>query len=172
MFNLTDSSIVYSIFSNFNKSGLVALMESDHATSGLTEAIEIAVHSEWITGFFRFFTSICMITAFLGVSLGLFDFLADGLALKKAGYQGHGILLLTFLPPLIVVLINPSVYLHALSYAGVCCVILLLLMPAIMAWRGRSKNMPGDTILVPGGNLVLALILFVSLILLLIALKS
>ncbi len=165
-------AVIMGVVERDGASGLIALMESDHATSGLTQAIEIAVHSEWITGFFSFFTSICMITAFLGVSLGLFDFLADGLALKKAGYQGHGILVLTFLPPLIVVLINPSVYLHALRYAGVCCVILLLLMPAMMAWRGRSKNIQEDTILVPGGNPVLSIILFASIILLLIALKN
>ena len=108
--------------------GLLTLMHSDHATSGLTQALSLAVQSEWITGFFGFFTSICMITAFLGVSLGLFDFLADGLKLKKAGSQGKLTLALTFLPPLVVVLTNPGIYLKALSYAGVCCVILLLLL--------------------------------------------
>jgi len=67
---------------------LVSLSHSDHATSGLNEALNNAIHNSWITGFFSFFTSICMITAFLGVSLGLFDFLADGLKLHKKGIQG------------------------------------------------------------------------------------
>ena len=126
-------------------------MSSDHATSGLTEAISLAVNSNWITGFFGFFTSICMLTAFLGVSLGLFDFLADGLHLKKNGSQGKLTLALTFLPPLAVVLIKPGIYLQALSYAGVCCVLLLLLLPAIMAWRGRQMDTTTSQILVPGG---------------------
>jgi tyrosine-specific transport protein len=136
---------------------LLALRNSEHATSGLTHALSTTVHSEWITGFFGFFTSICMITAFLGVSLGLFDFLADGLRLKKSGIQGKWTLALTFLPPLAVVLFNPGIYLHALSYAGGCCVILLLLLPALMAWRGRSAD-ANTLILVPGGNASLLLV--------------
>ena len=136
---------------------LLTLRTSEHATSGLTHALSTTVHSEWITGFFGFFTSICMITAFLGVSLGLFDFLADGLRLKKSGIQGKWTLALTVLPPLAVVLFNPGIYLHALSYAGVCCVILLLLLPALMAWRGRSAD-ANTPILVPGGKISLLLV--------------
>ena len=141
---------------------LLTLRNSEHATSGLTHALSTTVHSEWITGFFGFFTSICMITAFLGVSLGLFDFLADGLRLKKSGIQGKWTLALTFLPPLAVVLFNPGIYLHALSYAGVCCVILLLLLPALMAWRGRSAD-ANTLILVPGGKASLLLVGIIAL---------
>ncbi|MDP3706272.1 MAG: aromatic amino acid transport family protein [Legionellaceae bacterium] len=138
--------------------GLMALMSSDHATSGLTAALSHAVHNRWIHGFFEFFTSICIITAFLGVSLGLFDFLADGFKLKKKGHQGISVLALTFLPPLGVVLVNPGIYLHALSYAGVCCVIFLLLLPTLMAWKGRKLVTEPDYIaFIPGGQIGLAL---------------
>ena len=149
--------------------GLLALMRSDHATSGITQAISLAAHSQWITGFFGFFTSICMITAFLGVSLGLFDFLADGLHLKKNGPQGKWTLAATFLPPLAVVLINPGIYLRALSYAGVCCVILLLLLPAMMAWRGRRADKNANVILVPGGDASLIAVMVIAIALLYLA---
>ena len=112
-----------------------------------------------------------MITAFLGVSIGLFDFLADGFKIKKTGLQGKSILALTFLPPLAIVLFNPGIYLHALSYAGICCVILLLLLPAIMSWRGRLAEVSTDSIiLVPGGYTVLSLIILIALYLLTLAL--
>ena len=149
--------------------GLLVLMSSDHATSGLTRALSHAVHSSWITGFFEFFTSICMITAFLGVSLGLFDFLADGLKLKKTGRQGKWILAFTFVPPLAVVLISPGIYLRALNYAGVCCVILLLLLPVTMAWLGRKGETAASTAIVPGGSISLGLLAVVGLFLLVIA---
>ena len=152
------NAVIMGVVSRDGTNGLLALMESDHATSGLTEALSNSVNSEWITGFFGFFTSICMITAFLGVSLGLFDFLADGLNLKKAGHQGKLILAFTFLPPLAIVLFNPGIYLHALNYAGICCVILLLLLPTIMAWRGRKTPSESSLILIPGGNSCLILI--------------
>lgn len=165
-------AVIMGVIAREGEHGLLALMSSEHATSGLTEALNQAVHSSWISGFFGFFTSICMVTAFLGVSLGLFDFLADGLKLKKAGPQGKYTLALTFLPPLIIVLFQPGIYLQALSYAGVCCVILLLLLPAAMAWRGRKISVlaPGEGQLVPGGSASLLCISFVAVSLLVIAL--
>ncbi|MBA2710189.1 MAG: tryptophan/tyrosine permease [Tatlockia sp.] len=149
------------------RDGLIALATNSHATSGLIKALSMAVESRWITGFFSFFTSICMVTAFLGVSIGLFDFLADGLTLKKSGIQGKTTLALTFIPPLAVVLINPGIYLHALSYAGFCCVVLLLLLPSIMAWRARKINTGDENVwVVPGGTVFLCLIAIIALFLL------
>lgn len=162
-------AVIMGVVQREGNNGLIALMTTDHATSGLTDALSSAVQSQWITGFFGFFTSICMVTAFLGVSIGLFDFLADGLALKKSGLQGKWILALTFAPPLAVVLINPGIYLHALSYAGICCVILLLLLPALMTWRARKVDPAGGIWIVPGGNLSLMLVALTAIFLLTIA---
>lgn len=163
------NAVIMGVVSREGDNGLMALMTAQHATSGLTTALSLAVQNQWITGFFGFFTSICMVTAFLGVSIGLFDFLADGLTLKKTGVQGKWTLALTFIPPLAVVLINPGIYLNALSYAGVCCVILLLLLPTIMTWQARRSS-DGETLqLVPGGNLMLGILFIVALSLLTIA---
>jgi tyrosine-specific transport protein len=168
-------AVIMGVVAREGSDGLIALMSSDHATSGLTEALNHSVHNRWISGFFGFFTSICMVTAFLGVSLGLFDFLADGLKLQKSGSQGKYTLALTFLPPLAVVLFNPGIYLHALSYAGVCCVILLLLLPAIMSWRGRKICVLATNekqIMVPGGNISLSILGFIGLGLLILAMMN
>ncbi|MCL9685768.1 amino acid permease [Legionella maioricensis] len=167
-------AVIMGVVSREGTNGLIALMNSEHATSGLTEALNQSVQSQWISGFFGFFTSICMVTAFLGVSLGLFDFLADGLKLKKSGNEGKYTLALTFLPPLAVVLINPGIYLHALSYAGICCVILLLLLPAIMAWKGRKTCVlaPSESHMVPGGTPSLGLIGFIAVGLLIVAIMN
>jgi tyrosine-specific transport protein len=164
-------AVIMGVVSREGDNGLIALMSSEHATSGLTEALHQSIQSPWISACFGFFTSICMVTAFLGVSLGLFDFLADGLKLKKSGTQGKYTLALTFIPPLAVVLLNPGIYLHALSYAGICCVILLLLLPAIMTWRGRQSCLlaSSETHMVPGGTLSLTFLGCVGIALLVIA---
>lgn len=157
-------AVIMGVVQREGEDGLIALMTSDHATSGLTVALSHAVHNIWINGFFQFFTSICIVTAFLGVSLSLFDFLADGFKLKKKGQQGLSVVALTFLPPLAVVLINPGVYLHALSYAGVCCVIFLLLLPVLMAWQGRKvMATQGYKTILPGGQISLCLMGIVAL---------
>lgn len=163
------NAVIMGVVARDGRGGLVELMTNEHATSGLTNALSAAVDNKWITGFFGFFTSICMITAFLGVSIGLFDFLADGLKLKKRGLQGKSTLALTFLPPLAIVLINPGIYLHALRYAGICCVILLLLLPSVMTWRARKVDSTQALQLVPGGNLMLATVVIIALFLLTLA---
>ncbi|KTD14278.1 amino acid permease [Legionella israelensis] len=163
-------AVIMGVVARDGQYGLLALMQSEHATSGLSDALSHAVRSNSISAFFGVFSSVCMLTAFLGVSLGLFDFLADGLKLGKSGQQGKFTLALTFLPPLLLVLVKPGIYLQALSYAGICCVILLLLLPTIMAWRGR-KTCTGEVMpMIPGGNLSLSLLMLIAVFLLFISL--
>ncbi|KTD33288.1 tyrosine-specific transport protein [Legionella nautarum] len=131
--------------------GLAALMHDEHTTSALATTLSNTVQSTVISSLFNFFTSICMLTAFLGVSLCLISFLADGLNLEQRGKQGLGLFLLTFVPPLLVVIYYPGAYIQALSYAGIFCVILLLLLPALMTVYGRKKFIPRYT--VPGGKI-------------------
>lgn len=88
----------------------------------------------------QFFAFFAMVTSFFGVTIGLQDFLADGLSIKKTA---KGKLLLTFLvfsPPLIISYFYPKVFLTALSYAGgFGCAILLALFPVLMVWSGRYR---------------------------------
>ncbi len=147
---------------------LIKLMTSSHATSGLSETLRHSIHHGWINAFFNFFSSICMLTAFLGVSLGLFDFLSDGLKLKKNGRQGWLILCLTFTPALVIVLLYPGIYIQALNYAGISCVILLLILPILMAWQGRKNANPNKN-QVPGGSVMLGFLAIMAMMLLIIA---
>ncbi|MFY7698521.1 MAG: amino acid permease [Legionella sp.] len=160
-------AVIIGVVHREGPNGLLGLMNSNHPTSGLNEIIRTAVNNRWISSFFNLFTSVCMLTAFLGVALGLFDFLADGLNLKKSGKQGKLVLAFTFIPPLTITFINPAIYLQALNYAGICCVLLLLLLPTIMAWRGRKIPSLATTFTLPGQNLTLIAIGLSALILLL-----
>lgn len=110
------------------------------ATSDLINSLSEYLQSPWITDFARVFTSVCVGTSFLGVSLGLTDFLADGLKIHKRGKGGFIIYSLTFLPPLGIVLWYPDAFILGISYAGVVCIVLLALLPALMAWSGRYKK--------------------------------
>lgn len=136
---------------------LIALTHSTHPTTNLANHLAHIIHNKTIDGFFRAFTSVCMLTAFLGVALCLISFLSDGLNLTRQGSQGFLLALLTFFPPFILVLYFPDAYLSALSYAGVLCVILLLILPALMAMFGRKRFTA--TFVVPGGNWTPAFIL-------------
>lgn len=139
---------------------LESLMHNPHATSTLAQFLSDKVQNTTISALFHFFTSICMLTAFLGVSLCLYSFLADGLKLRERGGHGLGLFLLTFVPPLIIVIYSPGAYIHALSYAGIFCVILLLFLPALMCYFGRKHH--NSVFLVPGGRFTQLAVLVVS----------
>lgn len=147
--------------------GLIRLMHDEHTTSSLAHILANTVHNPLISTLFNFFISICMLTAFLGVSLCLISFLGDGLKMAQKGRQGLILFLLTFLPPLIVVIYYPGAYLHALNYAGFLCVILLLLLPALMSYTGRKRYF--SPYIVPGGKLLQVCMIVISLMLLIVA---
>lgn len=133
-----DAVIIGSLPSQ-GEQGLGSLLHDEHATSSLASILAHTVNNRLISSLFTFFTSICMLTAFLGVALCLISFLADGLKMQQKGLEGFGLFLLTFTPPLLLVLYYPGAYIYALNYAGLFCVILLLLVPALMVLYGRKK---------------------------------
>jgi tyrosine-specific transport protein len=88
----------------------------------------------------QIFAFLALLTSFFGVTLGLVDFLADGLKVKKTP-RGRLILsLLVFIPPLLIALRYPHAFLTALDYAGgFGCALLLGLLPILMVWSKRYK---------------------------------
>lgn len=146
--------------------GLNGIMNSSTPNSDLVAALGTLLQSPSVTLIAKFFTSICMTTSFLSISLCLSDFLADGLNMPKRGISGIVIFLLTFLPPLLIVLFYPNGFQKGIEYAGVCCFVLMLLLPPLMVWRGRYHlNYPNSSNTVPGGKLLLSFLLVCAVIL-------
>ncbi|MGL5742803.1 MAG: amino acid permease [Legionella sp.] len=153
-------AVIIGVISADGSQNLESLMHNQHATSTLAELLSNKVQNTTINALFNFFTSICMLTAFLGVSLCLYSFLADGLKLRERGSHGFGLFLLTFAPPLILVIYYPGAYIHALNYAGIFCIILLLFLPALMCYFGRRYH--SSVFTVPGGKLTNIAVIAVS----------
>lgn len=129
------------------------------ATSNFVDTVSTIIGRTSVTFFTKFFTSICVLTSFLGVALCLTDFFSDGLRLEKKGKGNFIIYGLTFIPSVCIAIFIPNVFIKALEYAGIYCTILLILLPALMAWRGRYHlNMPKDH-RTWGGKPVLALLI-------------
>lgn len=120
--------------------GLTSVAEADRSTSALMTVIGTVSHSsvvEWVS---RVFTTFCVGTSFLGVSLAMTHFLFDGMKLKPSRKNSGIIFLLTYLPPLTLVLFVPNAFIAGLSYAGICCVVLLVALPALMVWSARYRK--------------------------------
>ncbi len=110
----------------------------------------------WLGQTLAFFA---LVTSFLGVTLGLRDFLADGLQIKKDSRGKILLAMVVLVPPLVIALLYPHIFLIALDYAGGFGTAFLLgLLPILMVWRGRYVlHLPKQHQL-PGGKIFLGLL--------------
>ena len=111
--------------------------------------------------------TVCVMTSFLGVSVCLIDFLADGLSLKKTGKQGALVFTGAYLPPLLIVLVGSSVFTQALQYAGIFCMLLLVILPLLMLYCGRYRRQLATERVLPIGSFLIQLLLLLAFALLL-----
>jgi len=133
-------SVIFGALPATGEYGLHNLANLPQPISGLLHALSDLTRAPWVTFVAQVFTSICVVTAFLTVSLCLADFLADGMGLKKQGKSGILINCLTFLPPLTFVIFIPKLFVLGISFAGVFCIIILILLPARMALSGLRQG--------------------------------
>ncbi|MBA3602525.1 MAG: amino acid permease [Parachlamydiaceae bacterium] len=104
----------------------------------------------------QYFAFFALITSFFGVTLGLMDFLADGLNVKKTVSGKFLLCLLIFIPPLLISYTYPHIFLTALDYAGgYGCALLLGLLPIMMVWSARYRLGMRSPYTFPGGKVAL-----------------
>lgn len=154
--------------------GLRQMLHSSNSNSELVASLSSLLDSKVISLFAQFFTSICMATSFLSISLSLSDFLADGLRVAKKGFGNVIIFGGTFLPPVLIVLFNPNIFIHGLNYAGLSCLILMVLMPPLMVWRGRYNQgtLAVDNYQIGGGKILLAFLVVFAILMIGIGIKA
>jgi tyrosine-specific transport protein len=161
VFYIAWCAVVQGILPLEGNNGLAAMQASGNVTVQLSSSLTNMTHNIWITWFANLFTSICVFTSFLGVALCLTDFLADGFVVMNKEKVAFRITLGTLLPPLLLVLFIPALFIKALSYAGICCIILLIMLPAMMAYSGRYvKKITADYQVFGGKLLLIALMIF------------
>lgn len=133
-----------------------ALAKGEPATQFLHEH-EV---SKWFVIVAQYFAFFAIVTSFLGIALGLYDFLSDGLHISKKGW---GILILGTLmivPTYYCAIHFERIFLLALEFSGgYGDSILNGIMPVLMVWIGRYKLGYFQGTRVPGGKILLFLVL-------------
>lgn len=117
-----------------------------------------ALASRWNLGLIgHFFAFFALTTSFLGVTLGLIDFLKDGLSLPKTQKSSQLLFIAVFAPTTLFAMFNPGIFLKALTYAGgLGCALLLGLLPVILVWIGRYHKKLEGMRLFPFGRIVMS----------------
>lgn len=125
-----------------------------------TYALRAAAGVTWIVDLAQYFAFFAIVTSFLGNSLSFVDFLADGLDMKKDRFGKIVLCLLVIVPPFLMSLVYPKIFLTALSYAGAYGAVTLFgILPALMVWTGRYHHKMDSKPIVPGGKITLALVI-------------
>jgi tyrosine-specific transport protein len=114
-------------------------MVADNQHLGITQALSHYVtRSPWLIYNAHLFYVCIVLTSFLGVSFSLLHFLEDGLKLQAENLKHRFILVsLTYVPPLLIMLINPRSFDRILGFSGIFVAAILGILPTLMAWRGR-----------------------------------
>lgn len=135
--------------------GLITMLHSANTNSLLITSISNLTNNLWIKNLVTLFISICAVTSFLGVSLSIIDFIADGINKNKTGKDSIIVYSIAYLPPLLLVILAPGIFIKALSYAGICCVLLLIILPLAMLYSGRYYRKYQGTRIVKGGKIII-----------------
>ncbi|MFC5079913.1 Tyrosine-specific transport protein [Vibrio thalassae] len=141
------------------------------ANAGLSNLIGLlaqAVHVDKLATIIGIFADLALVTSFLGVSLGLFEYLRDiGRKLAANGSSEPSktqplsfskralAALVTFLPPLCFALFYPQGFITALGYAAIALAVLAVFLPTVMVAKTRRQSVNQNGYRVGGGAIAL-----------------
>lgn len=104
------------------------------------------------------FSNLAVASSFFGVTLGLFDFLADLFKFDNSLSGRFKTVMLTFLPPTVLYLLFPNGFIYGIGGAGLCATIWAVIIPAVLALKSRQK-FPNQMFIVWGGRIIPAVVI-------------
>ena len=124
-----------------------------------TYVLGAAIGNRWIELLASFFAFFALVTSFLGLSLGLYDFLSDGLNIPKKGWGNIALGMLIVVPTYFSAVRFERIFITALdSTGGFGDAILNGIIPVLMIVAGRYYLKRKKTAFqAPGGKWLLAL---------------
>lgn len=125
----------------------------------LVAALSDVMSSSWLNTMLTLFANLAVASSFLGVTLGLFDYLADLFGFEETRAGRLKTATITFLPPTLLGLLFPNGFLIAIGFAAIAATIWAAIVPALMAYRARQMFPHSQSFKVPGGTAVIAIVI-------------
>ncbi|MFI0473638.1 aromatic amino acid transport family protein [Halomonas sp. HMF6819] len=97
------------------------------------------------------FSAAAIFSSFIGVGLGLFDFMADLLGFSDDRPGRAKTSIATFVPPLLASLFVPFGFVLAIGYAGAAAAFWTCIIPALLIWKSRQRPDARAGFIAPGG---------------------
>ncbi|MGR5194535.1 aromatic amino acid transport family protein [Vibrio rotiferianus] len=108
--------------------------------SALIGQLSQTVHQSNLGSVVGVFADLALLTSFLGVSLGLFEFLGDTIKGDSEKPNRLVAAVVTFTPPLGFALFYPQGFIMALGYAAIALAILAIFLPLVMVVKVRRSD--------------------------------
>lgn len=122
--------------------------------AALLSALSQYIQTDYISVILNFFAYMAIASSFLGVSLGLFDYISDLFKLDDSLLGRTKAALITFLPPLLLSLQFPYGFVIAIGYAGLAATIWAAIVPALLA-KATRERFENSTYRVYGGHFMI-----------------
>ncbi|WP_368168962.1 aromatic amino acid transporter [Aeromonas sp. R4-3] len=150
-----------SIFGNLPRNAFGPIIAKGGDVDVLLGALASVIESRRVSNAINLFSMAAILSSFIGVGLGVFDYLADLFKFdnsRQGRAKSWGV---TFLPPLVFSLLFPFGFVVAIGYAGAAATVWACIIPALLAKKSRELAPQGGGFKAPGGQpMVVAVILF------------
>ena len=147
---------------NLPRSEFAPVIEKGGDVSALLEALHKYIKTDYIAIILNFFAYMAIASSFLGVTLGLFDYIADLLKFDDSLLGRTKTTIVTFIPPLLLSLQFPYGFVIAIGYAGLAATIWAAIVPALLV-RASRKKFPMADYKVYGGSMMIGFIILFGL---------
>ena len=147
---------------NLPRAEFMPVIEKGGDISALLDALSKYLQTDYIATALRFFAYMAIASSFLGVTLGLFDYIADLFKFDDSATGRTKTALITFLPPLLLSLQFPYGFVLAIGYAGLAATIWAVIVPALLAKASRAK-FKNSSFTAYGGNFMIYFIILFGL---------
>ncbi|KAB7658604.1 MULTISPECIES: tryptophan permease [Plesiomonas] len=151
-----------SILGNISREEFKGIIGQGGNIGNLLSALSGVVSTQTIDKLLTAFSYMAVASSFLGVTLGLFDYIADLLKFDDSLLGRTKTAVVTFLPPTIGGLMFPDGFIYAIGFAGLAAAIWAAIIPAMMA-RASRKKFGSPDYRAPGGNAGIILVLLFGL---------
>ncbi|MFB6434743.1 MAG: aromatic amino acid transporter [Candidatus Malihini olakiniferum] len=151
----------YVIQGNIPREGFKAVVVEGGNIGNLLQHMGSSVQSAYLMPLLNAFSYMALASSFLGISIGLLDYVHDSFSLSDTPRGRIQATCITFIPPTLATLLYPDGFLHAIGCAGLAATLWAVIIPACMvaAARKRFSSQGGYTYRAPGGNLLVFIVL-------------
>lgn len=149
---------IVSINGNLPRANFIPVIEQGGNVEALLTALDSVIDSDKVASAIDAFSMAAILSSFIGVGLGVFDFLADFFKFEDTQQGRTKTCLVTFLPPLILSLLFPFGFVVAIGYAGAVATVWTCFIPALLAYKTRTLEGGEEGFKAPYGTTAIALV--------------